>query len=139
MQPKTDIKRDCIGRPIPNWDSINLFIPTDFESIHFNIQSFLMSKKFCLALTDISQAKKGVSLISCTLKNGSKILNLNDFNDYKLAKECMGEFDISNIDDEMLKYISYCGFAGVFYPTIVGVKICDPAKHLVHKGITRKH
>lgn len=139
MESKKDIKKDCIGRPIPNWNNVTLLVPTNVNDINFNADMVLMSQKFCTALTDISQASNNISLISCKLKEKSRILNLHDIEDYKIAKSCMGEFEVESIDDDLLKYLSYCGFAGVFYPTIVGVKICDPAKHLIFKGITRKH
>lgn len=139
MTAKENIKTDCLGRPIPNWSDITLFLDTGIEDINLDIDKFLRNTKFCTVLTDLSQSSNGKVLISCKLKDGSKILNLNDLHDYKLARSCMGEFEVNDIDDHMMKYLSYCGFAGIFYPTIVGVKICDPAKHLISKGITRKH
>jgi hypothetical protein len=139
MESKKDIKKDCIGRPIPYWNDITLLVPTNSDGINLNAEKLLMSQKFCTAFTDISQANKNVSLISCKLKEGSRILNLNDIEDYKLAKSCMGEFNVESVDDDLLNYLSYCGFAGVFYPTVVGVRICNPARHLISKGITRKH
>jgi hypothetical protein len=139
MNKKNTTRKDCIGRPIPDWHGKELFITTDSEDLEIDINNFARKNKYCTALTHPSQASKKTSLISCHLKKGAKILNLNDPKDYQEAVKCAGDFDYENIDEETMKYLSYCGFAGVFYPTVAGVKIFDPAKNFDIKGITRVH
>jgi len=138
--PKKDIKKhpqDRLGRPIPEWSETNILIPVKNGSISMDGKNFLANNKYLRGLTDKSQGDKGGIFLVCRLKDGSKILNLNDRNDYISATRLAGNFNIEEIGNDQLFYISLGGLAGLFYPTKAGVWLCDPGAHLEFKGIEK--
>lgn len=128
---------DCIGRPIPDWTDVSIFIPVSHGDLNIDGNKFLMNHRYLRGLTDVRQSSGDKTFLKCKIKNKSKILNMHDRKDYLVATRLAGNFDPAEIDDGYLYYISLGGYAGVFYPTVPGVFLCDPARHIKFIGIER--
>lgn len=130
MSKEKTTKSDCMGRPVPNWENEPILIPINHDDLNIDGKSFLKKHKYLRALTRKSQSSDSDLFISCKLKNGSKILNMNDRKDYIIGTSLAGDFYPEDIDDEYMYYISLGGYAGLFYPSKPGLWLCDPGLHL---------
>lgn len=130
MSKEKITKSDCMGRPIPEWKEESLLIPIDGKDLNIDGKAFLGKHKYLRALTSKNQTSGSKLFIRCKLKEGSKILNMNDRKDYLIGTSLAGDFYAEEIDEEYMYYISLGGYAGIFYPSKPGVWLCDPGLHL---------
>jgi len=137
MPKDIKMKTDCIGRPIPEWTDIPLFIPVNHGNLNIDGNEFLKKNKYTIALTSKSQSGGESLYIKCKLKKDSKILNMNSRSDYIKGNNLAGKFIPDEVDEDYMYYISLGGYAGLFYPSRPGVWLCDLARHLDFIGIEK--
>ena len=135
---------DSIGRPIPNWGGQTVYHATDEEGLkdmqkngyrfwNMDEQTGYYGHAVHFAV-DANYAKSFGSVVTIAkIQNGTKILNLNDSQDFDIfAKATKGRYGL-----EYRNIITELGYDGVYDPGAGDLALYNPEK-AIFEGILKR-